>query len=187
MNDLENHPEIRSLRRWSRALLVLALLRIAIFVYQLWDAIFGPTIFLAVPTEDDSVRILKKEDFLFSQRVIVVALLALPSLCWIYCLTQMVRLARCFGRGEILTLGMVSCLQGFGIGMLVMSIAEAVEIPMLTTYLLHIKKIGTIPSLWEYVLASGAVTSLLAAVLVLLIARIFRIGIRLREDAELTI
>jgi len=28
---------------------------------------------------------------------------------------------------------------------------------MLTTYLLHIKKIETVPSLWEYVLARGEV------------------------------
>ncbi len=187
MDDLKNTPEIRSLRRWSRALLVLSLLGIAIFVYQLWDAIFGPRLFLAIPTEDNSIRVLAKEDFLFSQRLIVVALLAIPSLCWIYCLWQMVRLARCFGRGDILTLGMVSCLHRFGIGLLVMSIAEAAGIPMLITYLLHIKKIQTVSSLWEYVLASGAVTSLIAAVLVLMVARIFRIGIRLREDAELTI
>jgi len=71
--------------------------------------------------------------------------------------------------------------------MLVMSIAEAAEIPMLIAYLLHIKKIETMIGLWEHVFAGRAVTSLMAAVLVLLIARIFRIGIRLREDAELTI
>jgi len=58
---------------------------------------------------------------------------------------------------------------------------------MLIAYLLHIKKIETMIGLWEHVFAGRAVTSLMAAVLVLLIARIFRIGIRLREDAELTI
>jgi hypothetical protein len=167
--------------------MILAWLGIAIFAYQLWDAMFGPRLFLAVPGDGDSVHVLSKKDFLFSQRVVIVLFLAIPSLCWMYCLTQIVRLSSCFGRGEVLSLGMVGCLQKFGLGLLAMSIGEAAQTPLLATYLIYIKKIEIMKGIWEQLLASGAVTSLMAAVLVLLIARIFRIGIRLREDAELTI
>ena len=186
MEEITSNLETRGLRRWSRALLVLSWLGIAIVVYQLWYSVFGEKFYLALPPEK-GLEVLSKEDFLFSQRLVISTILSTPVLCWIYCLFQMVQLSCSFGREEILNLGMVGCLQRFGGGMFVMAMSEASAIPVLSYYLLSLKKIEPVKDLWEYVLAGGAVTSLMAAVLVLIIARIFKIGIRLREDAELTI
>ncbi len=66
-------------------------------------------------------------------------------------------------------------------------LAEAVMVPMLSAYLVGLKKIDPVEDQWQHVIGGGVLTSMMAAVLIIVIARILRIGIRLREEAELTI
>jgi len=63
----------------------------------------------------------------------------------------------------------------------------ALVIPCIGAYLRSLHKIAPPENELEYMVGSGFQTALMASVLVLIIARILRIGIRLREDAELTI
>jgi hypothetical protein len=100
---------------------------------------------------------------------------------------QIVLLSRRFAKGELLTRGVVVCLQRFGWGLFAMGISEAALFPILNAYLVGQKLIDPMKDVTAAAIGSGMLTSMMAAVLVMVIAKIFRIGIRLREDADLTI
>ena len=176
----------KSLRRWNRALAVLAWLGIAWSIYVIGDAFLGPDFSIGFKTET-GIKLLTVSDFTTVQRVIAV-LISIPQiLCWIYCLWQIVQLSNQFSRGEILSIGMVKCLEGFGFGLAAQGVAELVHVPILAAYLLGIEKIDSVEGIWQLLIGGGVLTSMMAAVLLVVITRILRIGIRLREEAELTI
>jgi len=68
-----------------------------------------------------------------------------------------------------------------------MAISEALFFPVISFYLVLIRKIDPLVNLPASILGSGMIGSLMAAVLVIVIARIFRFGIELSEDVELKI
>ncbi|MDX1928333.1 MAG: DUF2975 domain-containing protein [Pirellulaceae bacterium] len=176
----------RSLRRWNRALAVLAWLGIAWAMYVIGDEFVGPDFSIGFKTES-GIKLLDAGDFTIIQRAIVV-LISIPQiLCWIYCLWQIVKLSKQFSRGEILSIGMVQCLEGFGFGLAAQGVAEFVHAPILAAYLLGIGKIDSVDGIWQLLIGGGVLTSMMAAVLLVVITRILRIGIRFREEAELTI
>lgn len=175
-----------SLRRWNRALAVLAWLGIAWAIYLIGDAFFGPQFTLGFKT-DSGIKLLTISDFTVMERSTIV-LIAIPHiLCWIFCLWQIVQLSNQFSIGEILSIRMVRCLERFGYGLAAQGVAEALYAPMIAAYLLKLKKIDSIEDMWQQVLGGGVLTSMMAAVLLVVITRILRIGIRLREEVELTI
>lgn len=179
-NDDEN------LQRWNRALLGLTLLGIAVSLFTIVKAFLQPDMQLAFYTTS-GIQTYSEQDFTSSQRAILISISALPQLCWLWCMWQIVRLSRHFSRGEVLSIGLVDCIERFGKGMFVLGITEAWYFPVVFAYLRTLKTFDPIKDFWENVLSSGALTSWMAAVLVVVIARILRIGVRIREDAELTI
>ncbi len=190
MDSNDAHKEERkasvSLRRWNRVLVVLAWLGIVWSIYLIGDAFFGSDFLIGLKTTS-GIKLLTASDFSTFERMVVV-LIMIPSLvCWIYCLWQIVRLSRHFSKGEILSIGMVKCLERFSYGIAIQGVAEAVQLPMLSTYLRRLNKIDPVEDLWEHVIGGGVLTSMMAAVLIVVVARILRIGIQLREEAELTI
>ncbi len=175
-----------SLQLWNRALAVLAWLGIAWSIYVIGDAFLGSGFSIGMKTET-GMKVLTADDFTVVQRVIVVSIAMPPVLCWIYCLSQIVGLSKQFSHGEILSLGMVKRLEGFGYGLAAQGVAELVNGTTVAGYLLSIEKIDSVEGIWELLVGGGVLTSIMAAVLLVVITRILRIGIRFREEAELTI
>jgi hypothetical protein len=175
-----------SLRRWNWVLSVLAWLGIAWTVYLVVVLFFGSDFTLAVKTSE-GLKILTASDVTPVQRFVLSVALLPPVLCWIYCLFQVVRLSSYFAKSEILSTGVVRCLESFGFGLAAQGVGESVQLPIVATYLIGQGKIDSVEGVWENVVGSGVLTSMMAAVLIIVICRILRIGIQLREDAELTI
>lgn len=176
----------KSLRRWNRALAVLAWLGIAWSAFEIGDAFVGPDFSVGLRTQS-GIKLLTAADFTMTQRCTVVMIAVPQILCWIYCLSQIVRLSTLFSKGEILSVGMVQCLERFGFGLAAQGIAELTFVPILSAYLLRIEKIDSVEGMWQLLVGGGVLTSMMAAVLLVVVTRILRIGIRLREEAELTI
>jgi len=110
-----------------------------------------------------------------------------PQLCWVWCMWQIVRMSRQFSKGEVLTLGVVNCIERFGKGMFVLGITEALYFPIVFAYPRTLKSFDPINDSGDHILGSGVLSSWMAAVLVVVLARISGIGVRIQEDAELTI
>ena len=181
-----NFNDEASLRRWNRALAVFAWLGIGWAIYAVGDVFLSSDFAIGLNTKS-GVKLLTASDFSKSQRI-VTALILIPSLvCWIYCLWQIVMLAKQFSKGEIFSIGMVKCLERFGYGLVAQGVSEMLLVPMLSTYLVSQGKVESVEDIWEHVLGGGVLTSMMAAILIVVITRILRIGIRLREDSELTI
>jgi hypothetical protein len=176
----------RILRRWSRLLLILALLGMAWCLFSISDAMFGPRFVVAFQTMSGLIVITEKDLTEFDRAVLVV-IGALPVLCWLYCLWQIFRLSQTFSSGEILSTRTVTRLERFGYGMAAQGIAEAVSIMLMAWYVVYLKKSDPPENDWQHVAGSGFLTSMIAAVLLVVVTRILRIGIRLREESELTI
>ena len=176
----------RSLQRWNRILLVFAWLGIAWSVYLI-AALFLSNEFVIAMNTSSGIKLLTATDFSRVQRLVVSLTFLPPILCWVYCLFQVLRLTSYFAKGQILSMEVVRCLELFGYGLAMQGIAESIQIPIASLYLLWQGTIDSVEGVWATVAGSGVLTSMLAAALVVVIARILRIGIRLREDAELTI
>lgn len=185
-NERMNSAEERNLRWWSRVLLSLALLGIGWIVVAIGNSLCGADFRIAMYTAN-GLESLTQDDLTWSQRAILVAIGSLPDLCWAYCMWQVAGMARCSSRNEILTLPIVNKLQRFGFGLVGLTVMEILLLPAVSYYLQSLKKMSPLESISDCILGSGFHVTLMAAVLIMILARILRIGIRLREDAELTI
>lgn len=181
-----NSAEVRNLRWWSRVLLSLALIGIGWIVVAIGKSLFGADFCIAMYTEN-GLESLTQDDLTWPQRAILVAIASQPDLCWGYCMWQVAAMARCFSRNEILTLSIVNKLQRFGFGLVGLMITEILLHPAVSYYLQSLKKMSPLESISDSILGSGFHVTLTAAVLIMILVQILRIGIRMREDAELTI
>jgi len=176
----------RTLRRWSRLLLILASLGMAWSLFEIANGMFGPRFAVGFQTVS-GLKVFTEKDFTVFDRTVLVVIGALPVLCWLYCLWQIFRLSQTFSSGEILSTRTVTRLERFGYGMAVQGIAEALSLLLMTSYVIYSKKSDPPEHLWQHLAGSGFLTSMIAAVLLVVVTRILRIGIRLREESELTI
>lgn len=181
-----NVVEERSLRRWAYVLLAITWLCIAWLVWDLVKAALGIDFQLGFFTKD-GIQSFSGEDFSLDQRLVLVAIASVPTFCWLYSLWQIMRMAIGFSRGEILTQRAVGYLEHFGWGMVGLAVSDTLLLVAIGEYLVTIGKIPSFEDHWKYMLESGFQINLMAALLIMIISRILRIGIRLREDAELTI
>jgi Protein of unknown function (DUF2975) len=187
MDDIDKEMDGgKELQRWNRVLSVFALLGIAWTIYLIGTLFFSSDFTIAMKTSS-GIKLLTASDFNRTQRLVASVIILPPILCWMSCLFQVLRLSSFFSKGEILSIGVARCLELFGYGLAMQGIAESIQIPILSSYLIGQGIIDSVEGVWETVVGGGVLTSMLAAVLVVVIARILRIGIRLREDAELTI
>ncbi len=181
-----NVVEERNLRRWAYVLLLLAWLGIAWIILGLAKAAIGIDFQIGFLAKE-GIKIFTVTDFTVGQRLVLVAIFAVPNCCWLYGMWQVVRMAMGFSRAEVLTQRTVWFLEHFGWGMVGLAISESFYVGLTGEYLIFIGKIDAIESHWKYFWDSGFQVTLMAALLIMIISRILRIGIRLREDAELTI
>ncbi len=184
--DETTSPAGKSVKRWSGVLMTLALGAIAVSSYAIGGAMLGDDFKLGLETST-GVRVLTRADLSWGQLATVVLIVGASDLCLVYGMWQIVLLARRFAHREILTCGVVHCLQRFGWGLFAMGLSEAAMFPTLNAYLVGQGLIDPIKDLAAATIGSGTLTSMMAAVLVMVLAKIFQAGIRLREDAELTI
>lgn len=169
------------------ALRALAIVGMAWLIFTWAYLIFRRDAFqVAIPTES-GVTILTASDFSELQRLSLIALVSLPELCWVGMMWQVIRMSFCFARGEILSTAVVRHLRRFGMGLFVMGAAEMVMFPLLNAYLQWLKVCEPIEDLWAASLDSGFFESFMAGVLVVIMAKIFDLGIRLKEEMELTV
>lgn len=176
-----------SLKRWNRVLLGVTLMGIAVSAFLSAKALLSSEFLLGFITTTGGLQTYNEQDFTGTQQAIFKTIASLPQLCWIWCMCQIVRMSRQFSRGDVLTLGIADCIERFGKGLFVLGVAEALYFPVVFAYLRTLKTFAPIKDMGDHVLGSGALTSWMAAVLVVVLARILRIGVRIREDAELTI
>ncbi len=179
-------PVDKGIERWSGVLMLLALASMAFSTYAISDALLSDDFKIGLDTTT-GIRILTRADFSLPQYMTVVLIAASSDVCMVAAMLQIVLLARRFAKGEILTRGVVACLQRFGWGLFAVGIAEVALFPTLNVYLVGQELIDPIKDVTAAAIGSGTLTSMMAAVLVMVIAKIFRLGIRLREDADLTI
>lgn len=186
MEQVHQQSAAVSMRRWSWVLLGLAGLGIVLIVLTLLGAAFGPEVMVALVTTS-GLRAFDQNDLVGWHRFVVVFIAGAEDLCWIYCLWQIVLLARCFSRGEVLTLRVVRFFRRFGYGLFAVGIVESCSVPLLAAYLRSIHKLDEpLKQFWEHVFTQGLL-SIMSSVLIVVTARILILGIRLREDKELTI
>ena len=176
----------RTLRRWSRLLLILASLGMGWSSFEIANALFGPRFVVAFQTVS-GLKIMTEKDVTVFDRAVLVMISSLPVVCWLYCLWQIFRLSQTFSSGEILSTRTVTRLERFGYGLAAQGIADAFSLLLMTSYMVYLKKSDPPENLWQNVVGSGFLTSMVAAVLLVVVTRILRIGIRLREESELTI
>ena len=187
MDDIEKEMDGgKELQRWNRVLSIFVWLGIAWTIYLIGTLFFSSEFTIAMKTSS-GIKLLTASDFNRTQRLVSSMIVLPPILCWMFCLFQVLRLSSCFSKGEILSIGVARCLELFGYGLAMQGIAESIQIPILASYFIGEGIVDSVDGIWETVVGGGVLTSMLAAVLVVVIARILRIGIRLREDAELTI
>ncbi len=178
--------EERELLTWSRWLLVLGWVAIAWSLIAIVNDLFFTEITFALSTVS-GVKVLTDADFTRPQRMFLIVVASCPEICWIWCMCQITRLARRFSQGEIMTPGMIHCFDQFGRGLVAQSLCGLAILPVVTSFLRQVGKIDAMKDPWSDFARSAPLGSLTAAVFVMIVARIFRIGIRLQEDAELTI
>jgi hypothetical protein len=131
---------------------------------------------------------LTEKDLTGGQRTAVVAMAAMPKLCWVYGLIQLALVSVRFRRGEVFSEAVIRRFQGFGWALLVMSVADAFRVPAVVGYLVWLGKIDPLANPWQqYLLGSSAPTSLLAAVLVVIVTKIMRIAMQISDEMRLTI
>jgi|LakMenE18May11ns_1017448.scaffolds.fasta_scaffold9946895_2 hypothetical protein len=176
----------KGVKRWILVLMLLAMACIAVSIYAITDTLLGDAFKIGLDTAT-GIRILTRSDLSQQQFLIIILIVASSDLCLVGAMLQIVLLSRRFAKGELLTRGVVVCLQRFGWGLFAMGISEAALFPILNAYLVGQKLIDPMKDVTAAAIGSGMLTSMMAAVLVMVIAKIFRIGIRLREDADLTI
>jgi hypothetical protein len=127
------------------------------------------------------------KDVPFVDRVVVMAIAAVPDLFWAWGLIQLARLSRMFGKGEILTERTAWQLQRFGLAIFFSALAEPMILPGVGWFLFWRGYIGPLGSYSSLARIGGALYTLLGAVLVFLVARIMGTAARISEDARLTI
>lgn len=174
------------MQRWNLALRYLAYVGMGSTLASILWSLIGSDFELAFIT-DKGVEQLNRNDFTWSQRFAIVALLGMPYSCWLWSMWQIVRLSWCFERGELLTKGVIDCLGKFGWGLLGLAITELIAAPAVNAYLVYLQKAGWMKDLWHVLLDGGLWGTFMSAVLVNVIVRIFKVGTELREEAELTV
>ena len=178
--------ESRTASRWNWALWIVAWSAI---VWQVCDTLLnliGSDFKLAIFTTR-GLQTLTAADLGWSERFVVVFIANLPDLCWMLGIFQIVGVSRRFGRGELLTEPILNHVFKFGIALFAMSVTGAFVLPLMNAYLVGRGKIDTIENVWQDTLGSGVLNLLVSAVFVMLLTKILREGIDLREEAELTV
>lgn len=174
------------LHRWSAALGLLAFAGIAFTIYSIGFGLLSSNFKFGFETES-GVSVLTADDFTFPQRLTVVGIGSMADVCWAWSMLQILFLSRLFSKGELLTVNVIMHLRSFGLGLFAMGLSDAMFFPTMSYYLVAIKKMDPIINPLTSILGSGMLSSLMAGLLVMILTRIFQIGIKLREDAELTI
>lgn len=175
-----------TLKRWNRALAVLAWGGIAWAAFCILRAFVGSEFTMGLMT-DAGFKVFTAKDFTTSQRLLLVLLTIPQDLCWVYCLWQVVRLSRHFAVSPILSIDMIQCLERFGYGLAAQAVFEVICVPTVAATLIGIGKLDSVDNMWQHMVGGGALTSLMAAVLIVVVTNLLRIGVRLREEVELTI
>lgn len=181
-----NVVEERSLRRWAYALMGLTGLSVAWIVLTSAKAVLGVDFQIGFIAKE-GFRTFTELDFTYRQRLVLTAMASAPNCCWLYSMWQIMRMAMGFSRGEIFSPRTVGFLEHFGWGLVGLAISEAALLSVCGMYLVSIGKLKAILDHSTYIMESGFQICLMAALLVMIVSRILRIGIRLREDADLTI
>jgi hypothetical protein len=133
------------------------------------------------------IQSVTEQDLAFPQRAILVAIAALPDLCWMYGLVQLLTMSMRFRRGEFFSDAAIVRFQRFGWALGAMALCEAVCHPGMAMYLVWLGKIDPPTTWWQYAVNGEPLNSLLAAVLVIIVAKILRNALQMHEDLQLTV
>ncbi|MCA9106706.1 MAG: DUF2975 domain-containing protein [Planctomycetales bacterium] len=176
----------RRLARWSLALGMLAWLGMANVVVTVLAALFGEHFALLLP-DDEGLTLMTAQDLSLTQRLAVVAILSTTQWCWFWIMFQVWLISRSCARGEILAPRVVTLLRRFAGGLFAMGFCELMSFP-LVSWLLHWDwNAVSMADWWAISLGSGMVESFMAGLLMVIIATIFKLGLQMREDLELTV
>ncbi|MCA9128497.1 MAG: DUF2975 domain-containing protein [Planctomycetales bacterium] len=176
-----------NLKRWIIALKLLPLLGIAWSLLSMSVPVVVPSQFQIALPGDEGLNVLTANDFDFWQRLVVIAIASITNFCWIWLMIQVLLMANRFQQGELLSPGIVCCLRRFGGGLFALGLSEILIYPALVGYLRLLDKIPPTSVAWLASFGSGWIESFMAGVLVVILSKIFDLGIRLRQEVELTV
>ncbi|MCA9186329.1 MAG: DUF2975 domain-containing protein [Pirellulaceae bacterium] len=176
----------KMLSRWSMAMQTFAVLGILWNVATIAIPAAGYFFTLTLPS-NGGVKVLTAADFSLVERWGVMAILSMTAWCWIWIMVQVVRMSRCFSRGELLTTSIVRLLRAFAWGLFAMGLAEIATVPLIDAYLRFLRKGAPIDDLWAACIGGGMLESFMAGILFVILAKIWDISIAMREELELTV
>lgn len=117
----------------------------------------------------------------------LVALISLSDVCWLYGLGHLLRMSQRFLRGEVLVAESVSHLIRFGWSLLAAAVLETAIVFMALSFMIYRGYLSSQINPWPYLLNDEGLLTGVGAVLIILIARIFRAAVDLSHEAQLTI
>lgn len=172
-----------ALSRWSNALLWLAYATIIISMI---------TPILSIKSDAPLILIKGTElwkttlgNLPFLDAVLCITIQILPTVAWMFCVTNIIALARLYRQGIIFESTNTRCFVRIGIGLMMMGILSAIVFPIIN-YLLFIR--GVSPWLADMqILALCEPDLIMAGVLFFLLGKIMQRGKDLEEFDRLTV
>lgn len=174
------------IKRWSFFMRLLALLSIAGSVLSVVAVLTGLGFRIVVDTKAGP-QIFGVTDFSFGQRVVLVAIVSLETLCWLWMLIQVVFLSLEFSNGRLVSNEVVLCLRRFGFGLFGLAAAEILTPVLVTAYLRSIHSSEPLNNAVWLHLGSGVCESLMAGTLVVILSIIVKQSHQMKEELEFTV
>lgn len=173
-------------KKWSMAMRILAILSIAWTLLSIAVVTCGFGFRIVLDTEK-GISVFGPADFSFSQRLILIGIVSLGSLCWLWILLQVVYLSQEFSKGSLVSGAVASHLRNFAFGLFALAISET-SVPILVNfYLQYLDKCTPLKSSSLLFLGEGTLETLMAGTLVIIVSMIIDHGREMREDLELTV
>lgn len=176
----------QSISAWSRVMQLFATISIAWTLLSILALPLGLGFKLVFET-DAGVVTYGAGDFTLSQRLVISFIGSIQGFCWLWMLAQVLRLSFCFIKGDILSHRVVNCLRYFGYGLFALAFSEITCLPLINFYLQSLGKLSPPLSTSILSLGDGAVESLMAGSLVIIISMILESSLLMRDELELTV
>lgn len=117
----------------------------------------------------------------------LVTILSLSDFCWLYGLSRLIGLSRKFLRGDVLTVSGVTDLIHFGWALLASAVAEFIAPLAAGSLLVTHGYLAPLRDPLALLLNPEALITCIGAMLVILVAQVFRKAVALSEEVRLTI
>lgn len=179
-------PVASKLRRWSAALLILALLGMGVTSFSLLAPWLSREFAIAYFTAEKVVEF-HRQDLAGWERVVLTLWLSLPNVGWLFCLLPILRLALELRQDVSISRQVIVRMRQFGQALFCLAIIAGCMYPGLSWFMVWRGHSGPIKDLWSQTLESGLIDNLLASALVVIVVELLQLGQQAQEESKLTI